>query len=257
MLNESYPLNCGLSECQLLTLDKTVSKIEGKSCILKTTSTHCTPIHLGKEMHGSLILGTQKAITLDESDLTVLRLYANLASTVFEINNLAITPAKEVENGRRIEPKLEFGAAYHVKNELERTFEFFAETVLGGVEGLCITREYPPKIREKYGLKKTPIVWLSEEKVNGQIVVYSLQELSVLIGSFLAKVDRSIVLLDGVEYLVTNHGYESFLRFLQVNRNRFESLGSVLIIPVTEGTISERELGLIERETKMLKISYR
>jgi PAS domain S-box-containing protein len=257
MLNESYPLNCGLSECEVLTLDKTVSKIEGKSCILKTTSIHCAPIHLGKEMHGSLVLGTQKAITLDESDLTVLRLYANLASTVFEIDNLAIAPVKEVDNDRKIEPKLEFGAAYLAKNIVEKTFEFFAQTVLSGVEGLCITREYPPKIRQKYGLKKTPVVWLTEEKVNGEITVYSLQDLSVMIGTFLVKANRGIVLLDGVEYLATNHGFESFLRFVQVNRSRFESLESILVIPVTEGTISERELRLIERETKMLKISYR
>jgi hypothetical protein len=100
-------------------------------------------------------------------------------------------------------------------------------------------------------------VWLTEEKVNGEITVYSLQDLSVMIGSFLVKANRGIVLLDGVEYLTTNHGFESFLRFLQVNRSRFESLESVLIIPVTEGTISERELRLIERETCMLKISYR
>jgi two-component system cell cycle response regulator len=206
-----------------------------------------------------LVLGTQKAITLDESDLTVLRLYASLASTIFEIENLTITPAKEVfqDVKSRVEGKLEFGTACLVKNEVEKTFDFFAQTVLSGVEGLCITREYPPKIREKYGLKKTPVVWLTEEKVNGEITVYSLQDLSVMISSFLMKANRGMVLLDGVEYLATNHGFESFLRFLQVNRSRFESLESVLIIPVTEGTISERELRLIERETCMLKISYR
>jgi len=259
MLNESYPLNCGLSECKRLTLDKAVSKIGETSCMLGTTSTHCAPINLGKEMHGSLVLGSQKAMTLDESDLTVLRLFANLASTVFEIENLAITPAKEVvqDERSRVEGKLELGTAYLVKNEVEKTFDFFAQTVLSGVEGLCITREYPPKIRGKYELKKTPVVWLTEENVNGEITVYSLQDLSVMIGNFLAKANRSIVLLDGVEYLVTNHGYESFLRFLQMNRSRFELLDSVLVIPVTEGTISEKELGLIERETKTLKISYR
>jgi hypothetical protein len=140
---------------------------------------------------------------------------------------------------------------------VDKAFEFFAQVVLSGLEGLCITREYPPKIRAKYGLKKTPVVWLTEEKAKGEITVYSLQDLSIMIGSFLAKANRGMVLLDGVEYLATNHGFESLIRFLQVNRNRFESLESVLVIPVTEGTISERELGLIERETKMLKISYR
>jgi len=259
MLNESYPLDSRISECELPTLDKTVSKIEDKSCILGTTSIHCAPTYLGKKRHGSLILGTQKAITLDESDLTILRLYANLVSTAFEIDNLAITPAKEVvqDEKSRVEGKLEFGTAYLIKNEVDKAFEFFAQVVLSGLEGLCITREYPPKIRAKYGLKKTPVVWLTEEKAKGEITVYSLQDLSIMIGSFLAKANRGMVLLDGVEYLATNHGFESLIRFLQVNRNRFESLESVLVIPVTEGTISERELGLIERETKMLKISYR
>jgi PAS domain S-box-containing protein len=258
-LNESYPMDPVLCGCELLTLDKTVSKIEGKSCILGTTSIHCAPIHLGKKVHGSLILGTQKALTLDESDLTVLRLYANLASTIFEIQNLTVTPAKEpVQEGKgEVAGTLELGTTYLVKNEVEKALEFFAKTALSGVEGLCITREYPPKMRQKYGLKKTPIIWLSEEKVNGEITVYSLQDLSASIGSFVEKVNRGVVLLDGVEYLITNNGFESFLRFLQMNRSRFEAKDSVLIIAVAEGTISDRELRLIERETETLKISYR
>jgi hypothetical protein len=85
--------------------------------------------------------------------------------------------------------------------------------------------------------------------VNGQVAVNSLQDLSILIWNFLEKTKRSIVFLDGVEYLITNHGFESFLRFLQLNRSRFEQKESILVIPIMEDAMDAKHVRLIERES--------
>jgi hypothetical protein len=247
-LNPNYP-PCRVSECEVLALDKPVSKREGISCILGTNSIHCAPIHFGKEVYGALLLGSQKTSTLDDSGLAVLRMYAELASTVFETQRLTITPVKEesIVSERRFE--LEFGGVYLAKNEVERAFNIFADGVLGGLEGLCVTRIFPPTVRRKHGLEKTPIVWLTPERVEGHMTVNSLQDLSILIGNFLEKTTRSIVLLDGIEYLITNHGFESFIRFLQLNRSRIEQKESILIVPILEEAIDAKDARLIERET--------
>lgn len=91
------------------------------------------------------------------------------------------------------------------------------DNALSGREGLCITREFPPRVRKKYGLKKTPFVWLTEEKVKDQSTVLSLSDLSILIDRFLETAPNGVVLVDGFEYLITNSGFESFIRFLQLN----------------------------------------
>jgi two-component system cell cycle response regulator len=111
---------------------------------------------------------------------------------------------------------------------------------------------YPPKVRTKYGLEKTPIVWLTSEASEGEQSVNSIQDLSIMIGDYLEKAEKAIVLLDGVEYLITNHGFESFLKFLQILKDRLQKRNAVLIAPVLEQALEPKELALVEREMQAL-----
>lgn len=253
-VDERYPLYIELAEFEALKENKKISKILGQDepSILKTASIHCAPILLGKEAHGILIFGSQKDLTLDRSDLAVLGLYSELASTLFETQSLTITPMKEVARVSKRRFELELGRSYLVKNDVEKAFQVFADHVLSGLEGLCITREFPPNVRRKYGLEKTPIVWLTEERAKGEMTVDSLQDLSILIQRFLENTKRSVVLLDGFEYLTTKSGFESFIRFLQLNRSRFEKSESILVAPVLEEALDLREAKLVEREMRPL-----
>ena len=149
---------------------------------------------------------------------------------------------------------MEFGSQYLVKNDPEKAFELFTHRVLSGVNGLCITREHPAKVRRRFGLERTPVVWLTAERIEGQQTVDSLIDLSILIGNFLQRVKRGIVLLDGFEYLITNHGFNSFIKFLQFIRDRFERSNSILIAPLLEEALDMKEARLIEREMKTISV---
>jgi PAS domain S-box-containing protein len=249
-VDESFSLDAKFACMGAVKQNRAVSKVIGQQeqSILKTASIHCAPIHLGKELHGFLALGSKDAQVLDNSDLAILGLYADLASTIFETQSLTVTPVKEGENGTKRRFELEFGNAYLVKNNVEKAFEVFADNVLSGFEGLCITREFPPRVRKKYGLEKTPIIWLTEERTEGQMTVHTLQDLSIIIRNFLEKTRRGIVLLDGSEYLITNHGFESFIRFLQLNRSRIEYNDAILIAPLSEEALEPKQEKLIIRE---------
>jgi len=194
----------------------------------------------------------QQDLILDGSDIAVLGLYAGLASTLFEMQKLTAAPVKEVARGVKRRFELEFGGSYLVRDSVEKAFKVFADQVLSGFEGLCITRQFPPKVRGKYGLERTPIVWLTSERAEGEATVHSIQDLSILIASFLEKTKQAVVLLDGLEYLITNHGFELFIRFLQLSRSRFEQKDAILIAPLLEKALDAREVTLIEREMKPL-----
>ena len=253
-IDESYPLDKGFAEIEAVKRNEKLSRIvgQGEQSILKTTSIHCAPIYFGKEIYGILAFGSQKELVLDNSDLAILGLYSELASTLFETQSLTITPVKEVARVAKRRFELEFGYSYLIKNDVEKAFQVFADHVLSGLEGVCITREFPPNVRRKYGLEKTPIVWLAEEREEGQTTVDSLQDLSILIQRFLENAKRRVVLLDGFEYLITRTGFESFIGFLQLNKSRFEKSESILIAPILEEALDLREAKLIEREMKRL-----
>lgn len=255
-LRESYPLDEKLSEFRTIREKDSISEIVGKKdeSILGLSSIHCGPIYCDGLIHGILALASHKEIMCDSSDLAILNLYSELASAVFKEQRLTIEPAREQIRSEKRKFQLRFGRMYVVANDIDKAFEIFADNVLTGLDGLCITRRFPPEVRRDWGLQKTPIVWLTEERLEDIDVVYSLEDLSILISNFLANVTRGIVLLDGFEYLVTNHGFETFIRFLQRMRCRFERKECILIAPLSEQALDTRETGLIEREMAAISL---
>ena len=132
-------------------------------------------------------------------------------------------------------------------------FTIFADHVLSGGMGICISRIYSPKIRSKYGLEKTPLIWLTEEKVEDEKTLYSLQDISILINNFIEGNNNRIVLLDGIEYLITNHGFDSFIHFLQIVRSRIEQYNAILVVPFIKEAVKVTQTSLIKRELTLLK----
>jgi hypothetical protein len=236
---------------QAKSITKTVGKDE--TSILGTEIVHVIPIRAGMEVYGVLALGNDKQSSLEDEDVRILELYAELVYSFMIEKSMSLTPVLEskTEDGIRLSSNIEPGEMYLFKRNPADAFEVFTNTVFAGHQGLCITRMYPPKIRSKYGLQKTPIVWLTNEATEGEQCVYSVQELSILVGDYLAKAEKAVVLIDGFEYLITNHGFDAFLRFLQILKNRVQRRNGILIASVFQQTLTPRELGLIEREMQL------
>ncbi|MEM2942427.1 MAG: DUF835 domain-containing protein [Candidatus Bathyarchaeia archaeon] len=150
---------------------------------------------------------------------------------------------------------MESDSRYLVKNETDKAFKVFTDKILSGADGLCITREHPAKVKRRYGLENTPVVWLTAERTEAHRTVDSLIDLSILIGDFLQRVKRGVILLDGFEYLITNHGFNPFIKFLQFTRDRLELSNSTLIAPLLEDALDMKQARLIEREMRPYTIS--
>jgi len=254
-LDESYPLDGGFTELKILdkggSFSNVVKRLEPS--ILGTTSVSCVPVYLFGKLYGILALGDVKGRTLEREHLDILELYGDLVSTVFETETLTVKPIKEKVVKRESQFKLEPGYSYLIKGKMEKAFEIFTDQVFGGFEGLCFTREIPSRVRQRYGLENTPLVWLRKERVENETAVYSLEDLSFVTDQFLKKAKHGVVLLDGFEYLVVNHGFESCIQFLQLTRSKFEEYNGTFIIPILEGTLEEKQFKLLERETKPFK----
>ena len=253
-LNQSYPLGevKELEELEAKSVTRTLGGDE--MSILGTRIIHIIPIRAATETYGALILGNEEENSVDEQDLRILEQYAELVYAFMIERSISLTPVLEAKPERGISglaSSIESGEMYLFKRNPSDAFEVFTNTVFAGHQGLCVTRMYPPKVRSKYGIEKTPIVWLTNEATEGEQCMYSLQDLSIVIGDYLAKAEKAVVLIDGCEYLITNHGFDAFLRFLQILKNRVQRLNGILIASVVEQTLAPRELALIEREMRL------
>ncbi|MEW5937864.1 MAG: DUF835 domain-containing protein [Candidatus Thermoplasmatota archaeon] len=144
---------------------------------------------------------------------------------------------------------LEHGTGYLLKEETgERSYEIFSEHVRHGFQGLCITRDFPAKVRKRYGFEKTPILWLSTADTENTIAPQNLSGLYYHIENFIRKSEKPAVLLAGLEYLLSHNTYQSVLKFIQLVNELIALKGAVLLVPLSPLTLEEKDLKMVERE---------
>jgi PAS domain S-box-containing protein len=182
-------------------------------------------------------------------DLDHLSLFSSQVARFVEKRKIQVEPAVEKElKGKKLYA-LKKGFSYVIEEETpEKSFDVFLDYVTHGVSGLCITRTNPRFVREKYSLKKTPFIWLSTLTTDEYTSSTDLTELSISIKDFIRKSTESIILLDGVEFLVTRYSFEEVLSFVQSLTEFISMTESVLVIPMSPQTVDVKQLKLLERE---------
>ncbi|MFQ6106717.1 MAG: isoleucine--tRNA ligase [Thermoplasmata archaeon] len=145
-------------------------------------------------------------------------------------------------------PDLKDAFTYLVKEERsEYTYKLLQKGIQTGRPGYCVTRIYPDKVKEIYGLGDVPILWLSNVGKENSVRPKDLEKLSLSLEQFITK-KAGVVLLDGIEYLITNNNFITVLRLIQSLRDQIAINKSILLISVNPSTLDEHQLNLLERE---------
>ena len=134
----------------------------------------------------------------------------------------------------------------------ERVFTAYADLTFHGVPGLCIVREDPEKLVKEYGVKPEEVKLLSSKPVKGFQNLQDLQEVSIAISKFHETHAKGVILIDGLEYLVSRFGFDVVYKFIQEKRFDFLENGALLLIPLHMATVSEKERALLTSEMKIL-----
>ena len=133
------------------------------------------------------------------------------------------------------------------------SFEIFRDLVTHGAQGLCITRKPPKNVMVEYGLEKTPILWLSRVANQKNCVRPSPPEnVAMAVEHFIGVGENSVVLLDGVEYLIAHNDFASVLALLHDLNENVSLRDSILLIPVDPRALNEKEFALIKREVRVI-----
>lgn len=204
---------------------------------------------------GALLVYSENESSFDFVEVKILEVFAAQAAEAIVRSQLnpRLIPEGRVERVPVVE-KLEKSECYLVPGETpEKTFKIFADQVSRGTKGLCITRENPNKVRQKYGLPEIPIFRLTDRPTPGEKAVENLLELGLLIGSFVNTDETRVILLDGLEYLVSVNGFNAVLQFMQTKRSQITASNSIMIVPVSLEAFGKEEQALLKREMKLLE----
>lgn len=127
-------------------------------------------------------------------------------------------------------------------------YRMMVDALASGSQGMLISRICPDRVRERFGLTKTPIIWLSTLPGPDRIDPLSLSVLRRTIVDFLRRSSGSVVLLDGLECLLSYNRTEKVIRLVCDIRDAAAVSGSKLIVPVDPKVFEARSFAHPERE---------
>lgn len=207
------------------------------------------PIVVQNEAFAAITAGNIGSTLVTDEDVKDLEILAGMCAAFIDRTRILIEPV--AENGLKtvVNHWLDPSECYIVLEKKPRkSFEIFVDLVTHGVSGFVISREHPEKIKRKYKLMKTPVVWLSKIEMENTVSPEDLPKLNFIIGNFTRKNGESVILLDGLEYLITQTDFETVLGHLQEVKDVIAMSNSRLIIPLHKDTLPLKEYSFLERE---------
>jgi hypothetical protein len=150
-------------------------------------------------------------------------------------------------------PNLKDGNIYLLKGrDMERPYTLFAHEVKKKARGFLITRKSPARVRDTYNLAEVPALWLSQKEEENVLSPTQLHKLAYLISETVHNQKGTVILLDGLEYLVVHNRFDRVLKQLYVIREVLSRHGGILLIPLDPEAFSEKELGFLEKESVLI-----
>ena len=149
---------------------------------------------------------------------------------------------------------IERGFVYLVKEKRPAiAFAMFNEAVSHGAKGMMVVREHPNRLKQSHEFKAEKIVWLTRRVGTDHIDPTELSHLSMNISKFIESTEKTVVMIEGLEYLITQNNFETVLRFVNHMHDFVLSHDCAVIIVLDPRVLSMREIALLERSAKIVE----
>lgn len=150
--------------------------------------------------------------------------------------------------------QVEDGFVYLVKElRPDIVFEMYDEAIAAGAKGMLISREHPNRLKETHDFDAESIIWLTRKVGKNHIDPTELSLVTHRITRFAEDHDRAVVLIEGMEYLITQNDFETVLRFVNHLHDFVLVQDCAVLFVVDPRVLSTREIALLERSTKVVE----
>ena len=119
--------------------------------------------------------------------------------------------------------------------------------LLRGRRILAITRH--PQVYKEHGV---PYIWISNVPAENAV---RPTELAPILHKVLSSVDENtFVIVDGLEYLILNNGFEPVMKFLLALKDNLLTKNAGIVVTIDPKTIDKKQLNILKREFKTLPL---
>lgn len=177
------------------------------------------------------------------------------AYAIMKYKLLIIEPATEEFRPPKMEYLLEIGHNNLIEAD-DSSYAYNAfRNIVSDTPGLCITTTYPEKIRQEYGLEKTPIVWISKMSLGE--TTFKPSDLNFEVSQsaikFMRDNPKTSVLFEDLEYMIQVAGFSNVLNFLKIITDVASANQSTVVVPIDPSAMGEKELVIVKKSFDSVK----
>jgi len=163
----------------------------------------------------------------------------------------APTPSPKTVLGRQFEIKS--NNMYLVKEERpEQSFAIFQEYLSQNVSGLCISRTHPSKVESEYGIKDGKVLWLTTDSTGTDTIAPIVTKLNMVVIDFIQKNKSSVILLEGLEYLIHQNDFKTVLNLIHSINDKVMVNDCRMLIPLDPLVLDEKYIHQLTRDMQII-----
>ncbi len=147
------------------------------------------------------------------------------------------------------------GLSYLVEEKRpDKVFMLYKALTNIGDPGIAISRTNPKILSRTYGMNENTAIWLTGKEIHGEIrsVLPILEFIMSLIEEHMSANQKSVIIIDGLEYLLTNNKFNSVLRFLRQLVDNVSQTDSILLVALSPEALDSTEVTLLEKDLQPL-----
>ncbi len=174
-------------------------------------------------------------------------------NTVKEMLRTHVHEESVREDKKRISFKPKPGRSYLIESsETPVVYHLLKQILKDDPRGLYIfSRINPERVRREYKVTGGEVYWLTARESHAQRTVPpNLESLTWRLEEIIRE--ENIVLLDGLEYLISTSGFEAAIQFIRHMVDSVSETGCTLLLPVNPDAFEKKQLSLLEREMEVV-----
>ena len=122
----------------------------------------------------------------------------------------------------------------------------FSKHLAKGYKGLYISRVHPKHVSKDFGANGMTHVWLSTTLGHNYVDPHNLSTILNIIKTFIEKHEKSIIFLDGIEYMMINNVYLRVVKLIEQIKEMVIHSNSIFLISLDDRAFDPKELSLLE-----------
>ncbi len=147
---------------------------------------------------------------------------------------------------------MEKGTTYLITEEIKAT-DILLDSLVYKVPCLYITRQNPDILRQKYKqISDANVIWLTELEAKNTLNPTEVEEISYCIQRYLEKTGPSIILFDGLAYMLNALPFQHLLHLIQDVRDHVALKNGVLLFPLDTTILETNKVKILERELAVM-----